>query len=77
MLHSTHHDLEPTHPFALWYNLFTQVDKKTGLAFDIAPHLKGWMEEARFVNVVERKTRVPIGKWAKDKRMKELGVGIR
>jgi len=32
------------------------------------------MEEAGFVNVVEKKTRVPVGKWAKDKRMKEWGV---
>jgi hypothetical protein len=31
------------------------------------------MEEAGFVNVVERRTMVPIGRWAKDKRMKELG----
>jgi hypothetical protein len=50
------------------------VDKKSGLAFNIAPSLKAWMEEAGFVNVVEKKMRVPIGKWAKDKKMKELGV---
>ena len=32
------------------------------------------MEEAGFVNIVERKTNVPVGSWPKDKRWKELGA---
>lgn len=58
----------------MWYNIFTAVDAKSGLAFDVAPYLKSWMEEAGFVNVVEKKTNVPIGKWPKDERQKELGA---
>lgn len=58
----------------MWWNLFAVVDKKTGLAFDIATSLKGWMEEAGFVNIHENILRSAIGKWPKDKRQKELGA---
>jgi hypothetical protein len=58
----------------MWYNIFIAIDAKSGLAFDIAPRLKSAMQEAGFVNIVEKKTNVPIGKWPKDKRQKELGA---
>jgi hypothetical protein len=58
----------------MWWRLFSEVDKKTGLAFDIARHLKGWMEEAGFVNITENILRCAIGKWPKDKRQKDLGA---
>jgi hypothetical protein len=32
------------------------------------------MEEAGFVNVVEKRTQVAIGKWPKDEKQKELGA---
>ena len=35
------------------------------------------MEEAGFVNVVEKKFKFPIGTWPKDPRMKELGTWFR
>jgi hypothetical protein len=73
-LRSVHHELEPTHPWELWYNVFAEVDKKTGLAFNIAPQLKGWMEEAGFVNIVETISKCAIGMWPKDKKQKELGA---
>jgi hypothetical protein len=73
-VHSIHHELEPTHPFEMWWKLFLEIDKKTGLAFYIAPYLKAWMEEAGFVNITENISMCAIGKWPKNKKQKELGI---
>ncbi|KAF2090560.1 S-adenosyl-L-methionine-dependent methyltransferase [Saccharata proteae CBS 121410] len=37
-------------------------------------HLKGWMEEAGFKNVEGRLCKLPMGAWAKDERMKQIGA---
>jgi len=42
------------------------------MRFDIVQDLKGWLEEARFVNIIERKVPVAIGTWPKDSRQKTL-----
>jgi hypothetical protein len=33
------------------------------------PKLKGWVDGAGFVNVVERMYKLPVGPWARDPRM--------
>ena len=33
------------------------------------PYLKGWMEQAGFINITERCYKLPIGPWPKDPRM--------
>jgi hypothetical protein len=66
--------LAPDHPLVQWPDLFAEVGKKNGMDFDVGPHLKGWLEEAGFVNVTERKILVPIGGWPQDKKQKEIGM---
>jgi hypothetical protein len=73
-LQSIHRPLEADHPFVLWPALFNQIGEKTGLTFDVAGNMKKWMEEAGFVNVVEKPVRIAVGKWPKDKKQKELGL---
>lgn len=40
-------------------------------------NMKAWIEEAGFVDVVERKYKWPVGTWPKDKKLKELGAWTR
>jgi len=37
-------------------------------------HLKTWAEEAGFTNVQHEVRKVPIGPWAKDKKLKQIGA---
>jgi hypothetical protein len=37
-------------------------------------HLKAWAEAAGFNNVQHEVRKVPIGPWAKDKKMKQIGA---
>ncbi|KAK3388027.1 S-adenosyl-L-methionine-dependent methyltransferase [Podospora didyma] len=47
---------------------------KTGRTLDPAPSMKRWAEEAGFVNVEEKRFRLPIGSWPRDPRLKEVGT---
>ena len=38
------------------------------------PQLHGWLSDAGFENITTRKFSFPFGSWAKDKRLKELGM---
>ncbi|KAF2137396.1 uncharacterized protein K452DRAFT_110648 [Aplosporella prunicola CBS 121167] len=38
------------------------------------PKLEGWFKDAGFVNVGVQTFKVPLGPWAKDKKMKEIGM---
>lgn len=49
----------------------------TGRTFDAAENAAGWVKEAGFVNVTRQRIKLPIGPWAKDKHLKELGVWSR
>lgn len=44
------------------------------MRFDVAEDIKGWLEEAGFVNIIERKIPVAIGTWPKDNKQKMLGL---
>ncbi|KAK4494688.1 hypothetical protein PRZ48_014044 [Zasmidium cellare] len=37
------------------------------------PHLKGWLEDAGFVNVKEEVFKLPVGPWPKDPHLKRIG----
>jgi len=51
-----------------------EATDKIGRPITIAPKFKEMMEKAGFVDVVERKSRWPTNKWAKDPKLKELGM---
>jgi hypothetical protein len=51
-----------------------EAGQKTGLNFDIGPHLKGWLEDAGFIHVTEVRVPWPVGKWAKDPHQQEMGL---
>lgn len=67
----------PDHPFTRWGNLVIEAGETLGKTFTVAYHTKQWMEEAGFINVVEKRFKLPIGTWPANKRMKELGIWFR
>lgn len=69
--------LTPESPFSKWATLIAQASVVLGKDFAVAYDIKKFMEEVGFVNVVEKKYKLPIGTWPKDKGMKELGMWYR
>lgn len=65
--------LEDDHPYRQWGKLMLEASVKAGMRFDIGPHIKGWLEEAGFVNVVEYRMPWTVGGWSKDKHEREVG----
>ncbi|KAF2841941.1 methyltransferas-like protein [Patellaria atrata CBS 101060] len=70
---SDHIDLPQEHCYTQWGRLMLDAGEKSGMTFNIGPYLKEWMEEAGFVNVTMRRVAWPIGKWAKNKSLQEIG----
>jgi hypothetical protein len=57
--------------------LIAQASQILGKDFGVGYHTKKFMEEVGFINVVEKKYKLPIGRWPADPRMKELGIWYR
>jgi len=78
LLESDHDTLSPEEKETLrvWGDLFIEAGKKTGRSFDIARghQIKEKMEAAGFVDVVEKKMKIPCGQWPKDSRSKHIGA---
>ncbi|EXM17997.1 hypothetical protein RAB80_010118 [Fusarium oxysporum f. sp. vasinfectum] len=45
-----------------------------GRTFDPAPSLQKWAKEAGFTQVTEQRVRLPVGRWPKDKRLRDIGT---
>lgn len=71
---SDYDTLGEDHVYRKWGQLMTDAGKKSGMSFDIGPYLKGWMEEAGFINVTEVRVPWPVGRWPKDPRQREIGL---
>jgi hypothetical protein len=60
-----------------WVDLIMQATAKIGKDWTRVRKYKEYLEEAGFVDVVERKYTWPVGTWAKGKREKILGLWYR
>lgn len=58
---------------SVWMNTLTKAFDDRGQSINAADKHARWMEEAGFVDIEDRVHQVPIGSWAKDKSLKELG----
>lgn len=56
-----------------WSRIFIGAGEKMGRTFKIAERSKKLIEEAGFVDVVEKKYKLPVGTWPKDEKLKEIG----
>ncbi|KAH8902050.1 S-adenosyl-L-methionine-dependent methyltransferase [Coniochaeta sp. PMI_546] len=62
------------HPLRTWNTMMVEGIRKIGKDPLSAVHLKKWLEEAGFVNVVEKKFSVPANPWAKGSEQKIRGL---
>lgn len=65
--------MPPDWGLAEWARDHHDAQMRFGRPVRIGPKLKGWFERTGFVDVQERVIKAPIGPWAKDPRLKQLG----
>lgn len=66
-------DFASDHAYRQWGEFMVEAGNKAGMRFDICDKIKGWMEEAGFVNVTEYRMPWLVGAWSKDKHQREVG----
>jgi hypothetical protein len=47
---------------------------KAGMSFDVGPYIRERLEEAGFVNIVEKRICCTIGKWSNNSWEREVGL---
>lgn len=57
-----------------WAGYYDQVGEKLGINFRAAEVSCQSIKDAGFTNITERIIKVPVGTWAKDKRLKAWGA---
>ncbi|KAK6592270.1 methyltransferase [Botrytis cinerea] len=63
------------HKSTRFFGLIDEASVKNGKMMDeVAGNQKQWMIDAGFVDVHDQVYKVPIGRWPKDKRLKEIGM---
>ncbi|CAN9473401.1 unnamed protein product [Alternaria alternata] len=61
------------HFMAQWSKTLLYAAEKIGKTFAIYDFNREMITQAGFVDVVEKKFKVPVGTWPRDTKMKELG----
>jgi hypothetical protein len=56
-----------------FYSVLKPLGARIGIDLDVAPKLKGYLEEAGYESVQEEIFDLPLGDWPQDRRMKEIG----
>ncbi|TDZ39718.1 Secondary metabolism regulator LAE1 [Colletotrichum trifolii] len=77
-LQSDHVDIPPDHVFHEWARIFDEGGRKTGRSFAVAREhtMRDNMVAAGFVDVVEKKLKVPMHGWPRDPRLNHAGMLI-
>ncbi|KAG9232192.1 putative methyltransferase [Amylocarpus encephaloides] len=57
-----------------WQEGLHEAGEKFGRSFEVAVHLKDWLQAAGFVGVTEDIIKVPNSPWPRDRRRKEMGL---
>ncbi|KAN0072658.1 S-adenosyl-L-methionine-dependent methyltransferase [Elaphomyces granulatus] len=65
--------LKDDSPYMQYLRHLNEAAEKTGRKLNVAAELMGWMKEAGFEDVTQQIFIIPLGPWAKDPAMKELG----
>ncbi|PNP61702.1 hypothetical protein FNYG_13563 [Fusarium nygamai] len=66
---------DPEHIFNRWNRVFQEAGEKMGKTFKIAigSRMRDFMDDVGFVDVTERKFRLPMSAWGLDPKLKEIG----
>lgn len=65
--------LEDDSPYMQYLRNLQEAGERIGRTMKVAENLKQWAEQAGFEDLVEKVYKVPLGPWAKDPKLKELG----
>jgi hypothetical protein len=57
----------------LTVQLFSEAGKITGRTFRVYDIMRKGIEDAGFVNIVEKTFKTPLGRWPTDPKMRDLG----
>ncbi|RSL90949.1 hypothetical protein CEP51_000441 [Fusarium floridanum] len=71
--------VDDKHIFSRWAQVFNEVGQKMGRTFDFTKRKQEEMAKtAGFSNITYQAHKIPVGRWPKDKKKKELGsfVGL-
>ncbi|KAI5845708.1 S-adenosyl-L-methionine-dependent methyltransferase [Morchella snyderi] len=60
-------------PIDIWVDKMAEAAEKFGKPAHVAHRTKAWMAEAGFEDVHEKVIKMPLGPWAKDPKMKDIG----
>ncbi|KAK3318839.1 S-adenosyl-L-methionine-dependent methyltransferase [Apodospora peruviana] len=60
-----------------YYDLCVEAMAKFGMDLDVPSELGGYLERAGFTNITCIRRKAPLGVWAKDKRMRLIGLYTR
>ncbi|KAF5006009.1 hypothetical protein FDECE_7583 [Fusarium decemcellulare] len=69
--------VDDKHIFSRWAQVFTEVGEKMGRTFDFTDRKLEKLATAAGFSAINFEThRIPVGRWPKDKKMKELGTFV-
>lgn len=66
--------VSPSNAFARYSDDITRASEYVNRSVLWPPQLKEWLVEAGFVDVEEKVFKIPINGWARDRRLKEIGM---
>ncbi|KAI8650706.1 hypothetical protein NCS57_01405100 [Fusarium keratoplasticum] len=66
--------LKDNSPLKKWVEVFEKIGALTGKGFFYGHKAADFQREAGFENLVERRLKMPLGPWPKDKRLKTWGA---
>lgn len=75
LIESDHVEIPEDHIFRTWAKLIREAGAKLGTSFEIAlgHNMKEAIERAGFVDVVEKRIKVPLHGWPKDPHLQQMG----
>lgn len=56
-----------------WSKMFIDAAETIGQTFKVGEKARGLMEEAGFVDLVEKTYKLPVGTWMQDPKFKDIG----
>jgi hypothetical protein len=65
--------LKPEDPLLYWISTLLDAARSLGRNPNPGSSLKDWVKDAGFKNIEHRRYKIPIGPWAKDPFLKEIG----
>jgi len=72
--HSENNSLTDSHCTRQWLNALLEAAEMSGREPLVGPKLLDWVKEAGFQEVTEHIFTLPIGRWPKDAKLREIGL---